>query len=84
LRAWARTLLETLAWLGLLYNLASGALWIWFLMPMFRATSRDAWMLPVMTAIGLLTNIAFCASLVYIISVLRGSSIRSAIASANV
>jgi hypothetical protein len=84
LRAWARTLLETLAWLGLLYNVAGGVLWIWFLMPMFRASSRDAWMLPTMTAIGLLTNIAFCAALVYIISVLRGSNVRSAIASADV
>jgi hypothetical protein len=80
MRAWARTVLEILAWLGLLYNVAFAVLWIWFVMPMFRATSREAWMLPVMTAIGLSTNIAFCAALVYIISVLRGSNIRSAIA----
>ena len=35
---------------------------------------------PVMTAAGLLIDIAFCAALVFVISVLRGPAVRSAIA----
>src|SRR5712691_9938189 len=83
LRAWARTLLETLAWLGLLYNIAFAVLWVGFLMPKFHVPSRDALKLPAMTALGLMINIAFCTALVFIISTLRGPAVRSAIAAAN-
>lgn len=80
LRAWARTLLETLAWLGLLYNITFAALWIGFLMPKFRGTPGNAAILPVTTAAGLLIDIAFCAALAFVISVLRGPAVRSAMA----
>ena len=83
MRAWARTVLEILAWLGILHNVAFAVVWIRYLMPMFRTSSRAEWILPVMTIIGLSTNIAFCAALVFIISVLRGPAVRSAIAAAN-
>jgi hypothetical protein len=83
LRAWARTLLETLAWLGLLYNIAFAVLWVGFLMPKFHVPSRDALMLPAMTVLGLTINIGFCAALVFIISILRGPAVRSAITAAS-
>jgi hypothetical protein len=88
LRPWGRTGAEVLAWLGLVYNVSFGTLWCWTLIEMTRNVPREAGAagaIPmIMLAFGVVMIVAFCVPLVVIIRVLRGKTVRNAIAAGHV
>jgi hypothetical protein len=85
LKAWARTAIEVLAWLGLAYNLGFGVFWLWSLAAMSEGMPKDAGpaaVVPTMMVSGIVMIVAFSVPLVIVIRVLRGTNVREAIAAA--
>ena len=86
LRAWARTVVEIIAWLGLTYNVGFGVLWCLTLLSMTQNVPRDSTYVSafpwIMLAMGIVMIIAFSIPLVVIIRVVRGRVVRDAIAAA--
>lgn len=86
LKAWARTTIEVFAWLGLAYNLGFGVFWVWSLSAFMQGIPKEAAAAAVpgvMMVFGVVMIIAFSIPLVIVIRVLRGPTVRAAIASAN-
>ena len=86
LRAWARTVVETLAWLGLAYNLGFGFLWCMTLVSMTDQMPEEAGAFAafpiIMLVMGIVMILAFSVPLVVIIRVVRGRTVREAVAGA--
>lgn len=81
LEPWARTLLEVLTWIGLAYNLALGAFWMWAASSMgelARGAGPERLLVPLFIGIGIAIIIGFSTPLVVILRVLRGSDVRLA------
>lgn len=89
LRAWARTAVEVLTWVSLVYVLVNGALFL------YMWDSIAAWMPPEVVLIdpaqlrmlglivGVVVTVAFAIPLGFTIKYLRGPVVRQAIAAAN-
>jgi len=87
LRAWARTTIEIYACFGLAYNLAFGTFWLWSIASMMKVVPEEAGtaatMSIVMMVFGALMVVGFSIPLIIVIRVLRGATVRTAIAAAN-
>jgi hypothetical protein len=83
LQSWARTAIEAVTWLGLTYNLAFGAFWIWAVVTMWREVPAEAgeaaMFFPVFIAFGAAMIVAFSIPPIVIIRVVRGHTVRTAV-----
>lgn len=81
-KAWARTLLEVLAWLGLAYLVAFGAFWLYGVASMGPSGPQDPGapplFFPMLFAMGLLVILSFLVPTIVVIKVLRGATVRRA------
>ena len=81
LKTWARTALEVLTWLGLMYSVCFGVFWLWSLASMLRtaAPGTGNGLGYVMFGFGLVTIFGFLIPLIIILRTLRGQTVRNAV-----
>lgn len=83
LRAWARTVIEAITWLGLLYTLSFGAMWIYLVSTIWREAEAapDAMnvFFPMFIGMGAAVILSFAIPLVVILRVVRGRAVREAL-----
>jgi hypothetical protein len=87
LRAWARTALEVLAWLVLCYLIGFGGLWLYAAASMGSVASQSAEVPAVfflaLMGIGVFAIVGFTIPVVLVLRVLRGRTVREAVARDN-
>jgi len=87
LRPWARTVIEGLTWIALVYDLAFGAFWIWAVAAMWSesapAADETTIFFPLFISFGALMIAAFAVPMIVIIRVIRSRTVRAALAPAQ-
>lgn len=80
LKAWARSAVEVLSWLGLVWTVGFGAYWVYMWLSMTGQAPAGADMFQMMgAAMGVVVTFAFAVPLVIMIRYLRGHEARQAV-----